>query len=71
MGPATDKVRSAYLPFLRTLPLAVRVEKGIWVSHTLPENVDREKFDAKILDKEITDSDLEENGPSFSIHLGP
>ena len=69
-GPATDKVRSAYLPFLRTLPLAVRVENGIWISHTLPENVDREKFDTKILDKEITDSDLEENGPLFQFIWG-
>ena len=69
-GPATDKVRSSYLPFLRTLPLAVRVDKGIWISHTLPENVDREKFDSKILDKEINDSDLEENGPLFQFIWG-
>ena len=69
-GPATDKVRNAYLPFLRTLPLAVKVEKGIWISHTLPENVDREKFDARILDQEISESDLEENGPLFQFIWG-
>ena len=69
-GLATDKVRNAYLPFLRTLPLAVRVEKGIWLSHTLPENVDREGFDTKLLDEEITDGDLEENGPLFQFIWG-
>ena len=69
-GPATDTVRNAYLPFLRTLPLAVRVEHGIWISHTLPENVDREGFNTKLLDTEINDSDLEENGPLFRFIWG-
>ena len=32
--------------------------------------MDQEKFDAKILDKEITDSDLEENGPLFQFIWG-
>ena len=69
-GPATDTVRAAYLPFLRTLPLAVRVEQGIWISHTLPENVDREGFDTRLLDKEINEEDLEENGPLFRFIWG-
>ena len=69
-GPATDKVRDAYLPFLRTLPLAVRVVNGIWISHTLPENVDRLGFNHKLLDIELSDNDLEENGPLFQFIWG-
>ncbi len=69
-GPATDKVRDAYVPFLRTLPLAVRVDKGIWISHTLPENVRRKGFDLSLLDDELGDEDLVENGPLFHFIWG-
>jgi hypothetical protein len=69
-GPATDKVREAYLPFLRTLPLAVRVDQGIWISHTIPENVNRKGFDPSLLDNELGDADLMENGPLFQYVWG-
>jgi hypothetical protein len=69
-GPATDKVREAYLPFLRTLPLAIRVEQGIWISHTLPENVDRDGFDQTLLDVELSEADIAENGPLFQYVWG-
>ena len=69
-GPATDKVRDAYLPFLRTLPLAVRVEHGIWISHTIPEEVDRKGFNVSLLDEELTENDLGEGTPAFEFVWG-
>ena len=39
-GPAADKVRDAFREFLRSCPLALRLPCGVFITHTLPENVD-------------------------------
>ena len=44
-GPATEKVREAYLPFLESCPLAVRLPGGVFVSHSVPEKADTDRFD--------------------------
>ncbi|MDH3718646.1 MAG: metallophosphoesterase [Planctomycetota bacterium] len=69
-GPAIEKVRDAYMPFIRTLPLAVRVEGGVWISHTLPENVDNVGMDLRLFDREITKQDLVEHSPLFNFVWG-
>jgi hypothetical protein len=69
-GAATDKVREACLPFLRTLPLAVRVQHGIWISHTIPEAVDRMGFNNSILDTELIEEDFAEDMPAFNFVWG-
>lgn len=69
-GAATDKVREACLPFLRTLPLAVRVQNGIWISHTIPEGIDQKAFDASILDSELVEDDFAEDMPAFDFVWG-
>lgn len=69
-GPATDMVRAAMLPFLRTLPLAVRAEEGIWISHTLPERVDKRGLDITIFDRELIDEDFVESSPVFGFVWG-
>lgn len=52
-GPATDKVRKAYFPFLMSCPLGVRLPGGILVTHSVPENVDSRPFDRSIFTREI------------------
>ena len=69
-GVATDKVREACLPFLRTLPLAVRVDHGIWISHTIPEGVDQKEFNTKLLDSELSEEELVEDSPAFNFVWG-
>ena len=43
-GPATEKIREAYLPFLQSCPLAVRMPHGEFISHSIPENCDTQGF---------------------------
>lgn len=69
-GPATNKIREAFVPFLRTLPLAVRVPDGIWISHTVPDKVDRRKFNMEIFDRPLRDDDFVEDSPVFGFVWG-
>lgn len=69
-GAATDNIREAFVPFLRTLPLAVRVDHGIWISHTIPEQVDRRGFDVRLLDEEVTLEQLQDGTPIFEFVWG-
>lgn len=52
-GPATDKVRRAYLRFIRSCPLAVRLPGGLFISHSLPERVDTKPFDKSIFTRDL------------------
>lgn len=69
-GPATDKVRESFLPFLRSAPLAVRIQEGIWVSHTLPEKIDSREFDSSLFDRPLSESDYSEHSPLFGFVWG-
>lgn len=69
-GAAADMIRDAYEPFLRTLPLAVRVEEGIWISHTIPESCDRRSFDDRLMDRELTVQDYAQGMPAFEFVWG-
>ena len=69
-GPASEKVREAYVEFLRTLPLAVRVGEGIFISHTLPEQVDQQGFDTTVLERPYEPLDLREKGAVFQMVWG-
>ncbi len=69
-GPATNKVREAFVPFLKTLPLAIRVPEGIWISHTVPDKVDQAKFATEIFDRPLRDDDFVEDSPLFSFVWG-
>lgn len=69
-GPATNKIREAFVPFLRTLPLAVRISKGVWVSHTLPDKCDQTAFKSDIFDRPLRDDDFLEDSPLFGFVWG-
>jgi len=68
-GFSADEVRQAFLPFLETCPIAVRIG-NIFVSHSLPEAVDRRGFDATILDRPLTDDDWAVRSPLFDMVWG-
>lgn len=69
-GPATEKVREAMQNFLRSLPLAVRLPGGVFVCHTLPEEVDRRGFDAGVFADPLDPLDFKEHGTVFRFLWG-
>ena len=69
-GPAADKVREAFLPFLRSCPLAIRLPNGVLVTHSVPENVDTAKFDATIFSRPLDDADFLDRGALFQMLWG-
>lgn len=69
-GPATEKVREAYLPFLRSCPLGVRVADDILVCHSAPANLNPHAFDATIFDRPLEPADFREHGQLFDMLWG-
>lgn len=69
-GSETDQLLKAYTQFLSTCPLAVRVDNGVFISHSAPENVDRNGFDTGIFDRPLKDDDLAPSGPVFELVWG-
>jgi hypothetical protein len=53
-----DDVRAAMNTYLRSLPLAVRCDNGVFCCHSLPSPRKIEQFDKTILDRVPTDHDL-------------
>jgi len=69
-GPATERVCEAYRRFLQSCPLAVRLPQGVFISHSLPEEVDRVGFDASVFTRELTADDYGERGDAFRLVWG-
>jgi len=69
-GPATEKVREAYLAFLRSCPLAVRLPGQLFVSHSLPEQLDEQPFDHGVLDRKLELHDYYERSSVFNLLWG-
>jgi hypothetical protein len=69
-GPAAARVHEAYRRFLDTCPLAVRLPQGVFVSHSLPENVAAGEFDPSIFARELTREDYAERGSVFQLVWG-
>jgi hypothetical protein len=69
-GRSGEQVRAAYLEFLSTCPLAVRLAGGVFISHSLPDNCDREPFDASVLERPLSTSDYRCGSPAFKLVWG-
>ncbi len=69
-GPAADKVREAFFPFLRSSPLAVRLPGGVFVSHSIPENADTCPFDKTIFSRQLEDSEFYDRSGVFQLVWG-
>jgi hypothetical protein len=69
-GPDLEKVREAYLPFLQSCPLAVRLSQGVFASHSIPEFCDTRPFDAGIFDREISYTEYFERSAVFQLVWG-
>jgi hypothetical protein len=69
-GDAADEVRQAMLEFLRSCPLAVRLASGIFVCHSVPEQVDTQGFDASIFTRPMDPAEFAEHGAVFDLVWG-
>jgi hypothetical protein len=69
-GPATEKIREAYLPFLQSCPLAMRMPHGEFISHSIPEFCDTQEFDTDIFNREINFSEYFEQSGIFQLVWG-
>lgn len=69
-GPATEKVREAYIEFLRSCPLAVRLPSDIFVCHSLPEATDSRGFDIGVFQRPLGSLDFKEQGDVFRLVWG-
>jgi hypothetical protein len=69
-GSLATPVREGYVEFLRTLPLAVRLSNGVFISHSIPEATDRLPFDVRVFEREVTPGDWSEGGAIFRLVWG-
>lgn len=69
-GSDGEKVRRAYMDFLASCPLAIRVEPGAFISHSCPDRCDREPFDLSVLERSLTPADYKNGSPAFKLVWG-
>ena len=69
-GPAGEQVRAAYLEFLATCPLAVRLSGGVFISHSLPDFCDRDPFDVSVFERPLTCADYRTGSAAFKLVWG-
>jgi hypothetical protein len=69
-GAAAEQVREAYQQFIRSCPLAIRIQQGLFVSHSLPENVDAQGFDVSVFERPLEAEDLQQGGSVFRLLWG-
>jgi hypothetical protein len=69
-GAAGEQVREAYLEFLASCPLAVRLTGGVFISHSLPDNCDRDSFDVSVFERPLSCRDYRSGSPAFKLVWG-
>jgi hypothetical protein len=69
-GAAGERVRDAYLDFLASCPLALRLPAGIFISHSCPDYCDREPFDTSVLERPLSAADYKAGSPAFKLVWG-
>ena len=65
-----DDVDQAVRRFIRSYPLAIRAPKGVLFTHSLPSARQINDFDTSILERDVTDEDLEPGGAGYVLSWG-
>ncbi len=66
----SDKIISAMKQFLFSMPLAARCDTRIWISHSLPSDRFVDKFDGKIIDRQLEPEDIIKPGSAYLLTWG-
>ena len=69
-GQATERMREAMTAFIYSCPLAVRLPGGVFISHTIPEQCDTQRFDLSVFSRKIDRVEYYERGPVFDLVWG-
>jgi hypothetical protein len=69
-GLAFDKVREAMIPFIKSCPLAVRLPERVFISHSIPENCDTQRFNKTVFDRDLDVLDFLTDGDAFNLVWG-
>jgi hypothetical protein len=69
-GPCADRVREAYMEFIRALPLAAWLGDGVFACHSIPETVDRKPFDREVFSRDLRGCDMIDGGELFRLVWG-
>ena len=67
---ASADIKLAMRQFLLSQPLAVRCDKRIWMSHSLPGNHYVSKFDQEVLQKQLEPGDCIKPGSAYLLTWG-
>ena len=65
-----ELVRAAANDYIRSLPLAIRCANGVMISHSLPSPRRIEAFDPAVLERDLTDEDLDLHGSAYEMVWG-
>jgi hypothetical protein len=69
-GSAADKIRDAFVPFIQSCPLAVRMSGRIFICHSIPEKVDTHRFDKSIFTRQLDPGEFYERNAVFDLVWG-
>ncbi len=69
-GDEGERVRNAYMEFIASCPIAIRVAGGIFISHSLPERCDRDSFDTAVFTRTLTPTDWKSGSGLFRLVWG-
>lgn len=69
-GGAAETVREAYVKFLRSCPLAVRLAKGVFITHSLPDKLGVRRFDASIFTRQPEPMEYFQRSSVFELVWG-
>ncbi len=69
-GQDGEDIKHAMKQFLFSLPLAVRCENRIWLSHSLPGDRYLDEFDPKVLNEKLKPQDLIKPGSAYLLTWG-
>jgi predicted phosphodiesterase len=67
---ASDNVALAIRQFLFSQPLAIRCNNRIWISHSLPNDRSIDKFNPKILERQLKINDVVRPGSAYLLTWG-
>jgi hypothetical protein len=67
---ASDDIALAIRQFLFSQPLAVRCDNKIWISHSLPNDRSIDKFNPKILERQLKINDVVRPGSAYLLTWG-
>jgi hypothetical protein len=69
-GSSGTEVLAAMREFIRSFPIAILTENGVWMSHSLPNAAETEAVDWNIFKRPLVDEDFKDHGFIFQLVWG-